>query len=344
MVLQRTEPTEEQINQEQNHQEQLQKSVLDSLKDTQVMSDVIKSLDLSPEPEVKQEVPVKKTAIRKEPEPQPEPEPEIDSQEEQESEVEQEQDSQQQSDDEQELEEEEEVIPKSKVQRRFDELTARLKAQQQELEELKNSRVEPKDEITKQLEGMSIDQLKAAKLEVRKAQIKAQNDDNRLNELLDLEDKIDSVITNAPKNFAKQQLEAFQKKASQIASSGEIKDMDKNAPAILKIANEIYNQYSILQKDVNGQATALELAVKHFKAINSVPGDRSKETELKRQVNNLKRKTTLDTKSVKINADKAKLDSLKKAAMGGTMQQKVSLVRSHPAFNVDSMIPDEFKQ
>lgn len=323
MVLQRTEPTEEQTNNEIARTGELHKSISDTLKDTNVMGDVLKDLGLSPESEEKKE---EKPAVKSQPEPDEEPEEET-SEENSENEEEQ----------------EEEVIPKSKVQKRFDELTARLKAQEKELEQLKASKAEPKDEVTRQLESMTTEQLKAAKLEVRKAQIKSQ-DDAQLNELIALEDKINSQLENAPKNFANAQKEAYVKKAEQLAISGEIPDVEKNAPAIMKLANDLYQEYPMLQKDVNGQAIALELAVKHFKAVNSVPGDKTKESELKRQVNNLKRKTTLDTKTGKSNSEKSHLDTLKRSAMGGSMQNKVNLVRSHPMFNVDKMIPDEFKQ
>lgn len=328
MVLVKTEQTEEQTNNEKAREGELHKSITDTLKDTNVMGDVLKDLGLSPEAEENKE---EKPAVRKLKVPENE-------------EIQEEQLEEEDTSEEQQEEDEEEVIPKSKVQKRFDELTARLKAQEKELEQLKLSKAEPKDEVTRQLESMTTEQLKAAKLEVRKAQIKSQDNDAQLNELIALEDKINAQLENAPKNFANAQKEAYVKKAVQLAESGEIPDVEKNAPIIMKLANDLYQEYPMLQKDINGQAIALDLAVKHFKAINSVPGDKTKESELKRQVNNLKRKTTLDTKSGKSNSDKVRLDTLKKNAMGGSMQNKVDLVRSHPMFNVDKMIPDEFKQ
>lgn len=334
MALEVKTESPEQTQQEKSRQESLHKSVLDSLKGDKIQSAILNDLGLSPEVESKPE-PKAKTEVKKQIE-KKEEETEDESEEDIEEEVET-------QDQEEESEEDEEVIPKSKVQKRFDELTAKNKQLERQIEEIKATKAqEPKDEVTKQLENMTQEQLKSAKTEVRKAQIKAQNDDNKLNELLALEDKIDSVIQDAPKNFAKAQQEAYAKKANQIAEMGEISE--KSIPEILKIAKGIYEEYPDLQKNINGQATALDLAVKHFKAINSAPGDKTKETELKRQNNNLKRKVTLDTKTGKVNADKSKLDALKKNAIGGTMKQKVDLVRTHPMFNVDKMIPDEFKQ
>lgn len=324
--------TDEQIQKEQTRQAELHKSVTDTLKGDKIQQDILKDLGVSPEAEPKPR--------KKQEDPQEEEQYE-ESQEE--SEEENTQDNQDTDENQENEEETEEVIPKSKVQKRFDELTAKNKALERKLEELENSRQTPKDEITKQLESMSQEELKKAKLEVRKLQIKAQGDDAKIDELLALEDKIDSVIQEAPKNFRKAQENAYIKKAQEIAELNDIPNLEKVAPQITKIANDIYNQYPALQKDINGQATALELAVNHFKAINSASGDKSKETELKRQNNNLKKKVTLDTKGSKVNADKSKMDSLRKNAIGGTMRQKVDLVRLHPMFNVDKMIPDEFK-
>lgn len=325
--------TDEQIQNDQTRQAALHKSVMDSLKGDKVQEGVLKDLGLSPEAEPKSEpkarVPIKQVEEEQEEEQQQD---EITDEETEEVKSE-----------ESEEEESEEVVPKSKVQKRFDELTARIKAQEKQLEELRAIKEAPKDEVTKQLESMTTEQLKAAKLEVRRAQFKAQDDDTKLNELMALEDKIDSAMQQGPANFQKEQAKAYEKKAEEITESWNIPNLDINAPKIKALASELYAQYPLLQKDVNGQATALELAAKYFKALSSVPGDKTKETDLKRQNNNLKKKVTLDTKGSKVNADKSKLDSLRKSAIGGTMKQKVDLVRTHPMFNVDKMIPDEFR-
>ncbi len=328
--------TDEQLQQEKTRQTEAHKSVMDALQGDRVQKAILNDLGLPPETE--EEKPKVKAPIKPVEEPAEEPVEEPVEEEEEES-----TDEVKETPSEDTEEESEEVIPKSKVQKRFDELTARLKAQERELEELKASKETPKDEVTKQLEGMTTDQLKAAKLEVRRAQFKAQDDDARLNELMALEDKIDSAMQQGPMNFQKAQQAAYVRAAEQIAESGIIKNMETAAPQIMKIAKEIYMETPSFQKDINGQASALKLAVRHYTAINSVTGDKSKETELKRQVNTLKRKTTLDTKSGKANADKARLDSIEKAAMRGNLKQKIDFVATHPAFNVDNMIPDEYK-
>lgn len=330
-MLQVNQPTDEQVEQEKTQKESLQNSLHDSLKGTPIQKEILKDLGLSPEVE---EEPVKKQVKKEE-------KVEEEVVEETTDETTEETTEEKTSDDKQ--EEEEEVIPKSKVQKRFDELTARLKAQERELEELKASKSEPKDDVTKQLEAMTTEQLKAAKMEVRKAQITAKDDDTKLNEYLALEDKIDSALQNAPKRFQEQQETALRKMAERLSPT--VNDIEKVGPSIMKLAQEIYQKYPLLHKDVNGQATALEMAVEHHKIISSTvkTGDKTKETELQRQVNTLKKKTTLDTKSTKTEADKVSLEKMRKAAIGGTTEQKVALIKSHPMFNVDAMIPDEFK-
>lgn len=320
-MLQIVTPTDEQTKTENARQEELRNSVKDSIKGSKLQADILNDLGLSPEksPDKKEEKKVK-----------------VEEKEEFQDEEEVADDAPQDDDG------EEEVIPKSKIQPRIDKLTAQIKAQQRELDELKVSRQEPKDEVSKQLEAMTDEQLRAAKTEVRKAQIKNKDDDAKLNELLELEDKIEATIKGAPDRFARAQVDAYNRTVQRIVDSGDIEDIEKASPAILKIAKEIYESSPMFRKDVNGQATALELAVKHFKGMNT-SGDKTKETELKRQVNNLKRKTTLDTKGNKGNIDQTKLDSLRKNAINGNLRQKVEFVKSHPAFNVSAMIPDEFK-
>lgn len=325
MVLQVNQQSDEQQEQERTQKESLQSSLHDSLKDTPIQKEILKDLGLSPEVEEK---PAKKQVEKEET-----------AEEESVEETKEEETAEETAEE----ETEEEVIPKSKVQKRFDELTARLKAQERELEELKASKAEPKDEVTKQLEGMTTEQLKAAKIEVRKAQILAKEDDTKLNEYLALEDKIDSALQNAPKRFQEQQETALRKMAERLSPT--VADIEKVGPSIMKLAQEIYQKYPLLHKDVNGQATALEMAVEHHKIISSTvkTGDKTKETELQRQVNTLKKKTTLDTKSNKTDADKISLEKMRKSAIGGTTEQKVNLIKSHPMFNVAGMIPDEFK-
>lgn len=322
-MLQVNQPTEEQTQQENSKKEELHNSVKERLLGDPLQKEILKDLGLSPAVEEKPAVKKVKEAPVEE-----EVEEEVSATEEVEEEAQEEET------------EEEEVISKSKVQKRFDELTARLKMQEKEIEDLKSSKAEPQDAISKQLEEMTTEQLKAAKTEVRRAQMKAGDDDAKLNELLSLEDKIDSALQNAPGRFTGKQIEALSKA---IRNSGVDEETYKK---VFPSAKAIYDKYPLFQKDINGQAAAWDMALEHHNIVSSTvkTGDKTKETELKRQVNNLKRKTTLDTKSGAGDKDKVALDKLKKDAIGGTYQQKVNLVRSHPVFNVAGLIPEEFRE
>ena len=102
--------TDEQIKNEQTRQAELHKSVTDTLKGDRIQQDILKDLGVSPEAEQKPR--------KKQEEPQEEEQYE-ESQEE--SEEENTQDNQDTDENQEDEEETEEVIPKSKVQKRFDE-------------------------------------------------------------------------------------------------------------------------------------------------------------------------------------------------------------------------------
>lgn len=323
-MLQVIQPTDEQTQEQNSKKEELHNSVKNAFMSDPIQKEILKDLGLSPAVEEATAKKVKTVPVEEEAQ----------------EDVHQEETTEETTEDTEETEEsEEEVIPKSKVQKRFDELTSRLKAQEQELAELKASRAEPKDEVTKQLEEMTLEQLKSARLEVRRAQIKAQDDDTKINELLALEEKIDSAYQSYGQRFSTKQATVLNKA---IIKSGVDEATYKK---VFADAKNIYEKYPLFQKDINGQAHAWEMALEHYKIISSTvkTGDKTKETELKRQVNNLKKKTTLETKSTNGNLDKANMDKLRKNAINGTQEQKINLIKSHPAFNVAAMIPEEYR-
>lgn len=238
----------------------------------------------------------------------------------------------------------EDLIPKSKVQKRIDELTSKAKALERQVEELQAKSVVKRDEQQEKLDAMTSDELRDLKLNVRSAQMDSGADKERLRELIDLEMKIDRTVNDAPKKFVEAQVAAYEKAAARVASDWE-GDLDKAAPKIVEIAKGIYRDIPSLSKDVNGQAIALELAVKHFKEVNKAPVGKSPEVaKLKSQVNNLKKKTGLDSKNTKGNVNQDLVSRLRREASGGTLKQKEALIRHDPAFNVDAMIPAEFLQ
>lgn len=241
---------------------------------------------------------------------------------------------------------EEDMVAKSKHQRRIDRVIAenkRLKSELQKsnvkIEEETNKNVDP---TTQKLLKMNSDELKALKREVRTAQLE-EKDKTKLNELLDLEDKIDETMRNAPARFQTAQRTSYDKMADKISHDPDITDIEKAAPKIFNRAVEIYQQYPKLQMDIDGQAMALEMAANEYKKMSQYSLKKSSVSKLKSQVNVLKRKTALDSKSTKSTGDTQLVDKLRRQASNGTNRDKLALVREDKRFKVDEMIPAEYK-
>lgn len=242
----------------------------------------------------------------------------------------------------------EDMIPKSKIQPRIDKLNSKLKAQEAELESLRVNRAteekeKPVDELTAKLQKMSNEELKALKRDVRVAQLNSKDDQVKLKELLDLEDKIEDTVRTAPERFSQAQVKAYNKMADRVAQGYSPKEVETAAPQIIKMAREIYQRYPKLQSDVDGQAIALEIAADKYKELSKYSLQKGSVKNLKSQVNTLKRKTSLDNGSSKLAVDTSQVDQLRKNASGGTTRDKLALVKSDPRFNVDNMIPAEYK-
>lgn len=321
MALELKEQTTEQQQQEKTQQAARQKQATEAITN----SDVFKSLDLPGEVE-KEEVAEKEVA-------EPEVEEEAVAEEAEQSETE---------------ETDEEVVPKSKIQPKIDKLMSQIKYLQNELEKVKISTADPsKDETVRKLEGMTEEQLKSLKRQTRLAQIKAKDDEAQLSNLLDLEEKIDEVMVSAPKRFSLAQEEEYNRAADRISLEAQTEGLaldEKTAQKIRSYASEIYHSTPELQKSRFGQAKALELGYRHFREMSKLSQGNESVSKLKNQVNTLKRKTSLDTKAVKGNMDASRIQGLRDRASRGTVRDKIAMVREDPRFNVDSMIPDEFKE
>lgn len=308
-----TQLTSEEVKQQTENQESLQANVLERIKG----GDVFKSLDLPLE-----EAPAEEN-----------------QQQEQEQEQAQEETQGENQDD------TEEVVPKSKIQPRIDQLTARLKAQQAEIEALKSKSNTPKDEIQAQLDGMSEDALEDSLTQVRVAKEKARDDEAKLLELVKLERRIEKTIVQAPQRFVQNQVAEFNKTAESLVASGELDNT--NSQKVLEIAKSIYDKYPKMRSQVDGQAMALELAVEHYKQISksstATSTVKAETQNLKSQVNNLKKKTALDTKNIKGGGDKVNLDKLRTNAMTGSMRDKERFAQNDSRFKIDAMIPDFLK-
>lgn len=206
---------------------------------------------------------------------------------------------------------------------------------------------EKKDSDTDRLEKMTTEQLKGLKRQVRVAQAR-EVEDAKLNDLVDLELKIDEAITNAPQRFVTKQVSLYNQAAQEIIDSDDIPEIDKAAPEIRALAVDIYGRYPKLQRLEEGQAMALRMAAEHYKAINKLSSgkeaDRGKTLELKQKLNTLKRKTGLDGTGVKGTSKTENIAALRaKAGRGAENKDRLALLKVDPAFAIDDLIPDEYK-
>ncbi len=308
-----TEITTEESQKQLDSQESLHNDVLNKIKG----GDVFKSLDLpADEQPVKEDMQVEQKDQTQEEE-QTEEEPTEQTQE----------------------DEGEEVVPKSKIQPRFDQMTARIRQLEQKLADKEVA--PPVNDTQKQLDAMSENELEDTLAQVRVAKEKNRTDDAKLLELVRLERQIEKTIVSAPQKFVQNQVKQFNETAQRLSSDGEINDA--NSQKVLEIAKGIYQKYPKMQTAVDGQAMALELAVEHYKALGKVNSGNTNTQNLKAQVNTLKRKTLLDTKTLKSGGDKVNLDKLRESAMTGSMKDKERFAHSDSRFKIDAMIPDYLK-
>lgn len=208
------------------------------------------------------------------------------------------------------------------------------------------TRESAKDSDEEKLEAMGLKELKETRRNVRLA-ARNEKDDATYKKLLELEDKIDDAINSYDSRFLRRQNSHFQSKAEDIVEDlldmDDVPDKTKAQQQILQYAKAIYNRAPELKKSEHGQARALEMGFDYFKDTYKLRAGNKGNQELKRKLNTLKKKTSLDATNLKGVAPK-KLDKLReKAFRGGTIYDKEELVKHDPAFGVDQLIPEEFK-
>jgi len=237
--------------------------------------------------------------------------------------------------------EDSELEPKAKdsVQKRINELTREKKLLEQRLAKLEsqsqsNSNTDP--DLAK-LEQMSESELKALKTKVALA-IRRETDDTKAEQLLELEDKIKSVIETTPQRFQKQQVERFYEAVE--TTPDQLDDATKQT--IFGYAKGIFERSASLQKSVNGQAEAWNLALEHYRELSKLSAGKSKAVELERKLNTVKKKISLDTAIQKGNSKVSDEAKLYKRAANGTFEDKADFIKKK--MNTDSLIPDEFRR
>lgn len=227
--------------------------------------------------------------------------------------------------------EDEDLIPKSKVQPRIDSLTATIKKLQAE-----NARLAQKAPQTQEekLEKLSIQDLKALKRQTKLAQ-RAESDEARFTQLVDLEEKVEEMITNYPSRFSQRQLSNLQ---------SVLPELSKVDPEVLKgkgdlwnTAASIYQRSQALQGSEMGQVEAMMLAAEHLALRKSTDSGRKKVADLNQQVTSLKKKTSLEGKTRVSNENATNLTKLREKARTGDILDKENYFR-------EALVPDEFLQ
>lgn len=233
-------------------------------------------------------------------------------------------------------EEDEELIPKSKFQKRFDEMTREKRLLEMRLKALEEKAVQaqPQDEDLVKLEKMGETELQNLKRQTRLAQLKNASDDNMVSKLMELEDKIDSTLRSVPQRFAHNQVQQFNEAVAM--TSHEIPEFNKVSKDVFNLAKQIYDTAPELHQTVSGQARAWNLAVQHFKIMQEANVGKSKVAELDRQVNTLKRKVSVDGVSRKASQEPDSSVKLFKKAKNGELRDKLNFFKT--TLNTDAQV------
>lgn len=204
---------------------------------------------------------------------------------------------------------EEDVVPYTKFKKRVDALTAEKKILEAQVQELKESKT-PQGDRKQKLEQMTEAELKTLKHQAM-GEWKAEGDPAREKQLVELMDEIDEIARTAGTRFQTAQVEAYNNAVREVYGDPANESIDfedeKVSAEIKQLAQQVYQKHPELQRLKAGQATALKLAVDHYREISRFSKGKSEKDNLKRQVNNLKRKTSLDSSSVKGNINRSDL-------------------------------------
>ena len=244
----------------------------------------------------------------------------------------------------------EDLIPKSKLDKIIAKQEKRIKALTKRVdaaEKGKDKSEDTRDPETVQLEQKSVEELRALKRVVRKKsmQASADKDNAKVDQLLDLEEKIDTAVQTAPLRFHKKQVALYDEVVEEISNDPDIEDANKAAPIIKKTAEQVYKKYPLMRRAVEGQAMALRLATEHYKMTEDFRKGTFEKKEETRKKNVVKKKIGLGAGKHKGDAGDAIETNARKTAFrkGATITDKKNFVKSSKLLDVDAFIPDEYK-
>lgn len=189
--------------------------------------------------------------------------------------------------------EEEELIPKSKVQDRIDSLTAKVKALEAEKAKLAQKAPEQKSQNEK-LDALSIDELKQLRKDTRRA-IRTESDEAKLSQLEDLEDKVEEKMSTFSQRFQQRQASNLQEILPELAKiDPKIAQLKGD---LWNMATRIYAKSKAMQGHEMGQVEAAILAAEYYANQSSKIKAGESQADLSRQVQTLKKKTSLEGKT-----------------------------------------------
>jgi hypothetical protein len=237
---------------------------------------------------------------------------------------------------------EDELVPRSKHDKIVKKLQDRISTLTRQSKIQSENKISSDSDMDKLLK-MNNDQLRALKKNIKVAMVK-EIDEDKLSDLAELEIKVDEVIQTAPQRFLQTQINEYNAKAEEIMLDPVFDGKPETSQKIIQIAQRIYAKQPALQQLKEGQAIALESAWEHYKEILKYSVGKEKFDELQRKNINLKRKTALDAATLKSKGTEADLKRLREKAKTGTLRDKEEFFRSDPLINIDSLIPEEFKE
>lgn len=211
--------------------------------------------------------------------------------------------------------------------KRIQELAAQKRRLEAELKKLQTQNTSTADPEMEKLEKMSTADLKALKREVQVAW-KMEQDVEKSRKLLDLQDKIDSVVASAPARFNATQLSSFTNAVAVTQDEmGEEFTLEAQK-AIYSRAKAVFDKYPSLQNSVDGQALAWEQAVDWYKESSKFNSTKAKASETNREMNKLKKKVSLDTATARGAQKETENSRLFKGAKAGDKKSAVDWVKN----------------
>lgn len=258
------------------------------------------------------------------------------------------------SEDEEDAEDELEPDSKKRVKKRIDGLVAQNKALEAEVKKMRDASAEQDDDEEaknphwQRLEAIyekhGMDGIEQLQDEIAVEMRKAKDDKSALN-LQKLNRMSMRFQQEAPVRFQKKQVREFQKVVVDTHKELGKEVFAKNAKELFAIADSIFRRTKALQKTVDGQAQAWNLAVEHFNQMrkHQRPEDKDERLRLKRNLNKLKKKTSLDTKKVRQEREQRKPDrkQMREKASRGNTEDKVDYIKE--VLDLDSLIPDDLR-